>query len=125
MLRFTATLIVCTVALFGLACSEDEGANSDAESDRDAFIQDAEERIGDLRAELDQLRDDIATGEAAEDVKQQADQLDERINDAEAELDEVRSASDDEWQALRDSLNQTLDDAGDLADKIGNELGLN
>jgi hypothetical protein len=107
-----------------MACSEADNGNPHLESDRDAFVQDAVDRIAELRTELNRMRDDIADGTAAEEVEQQADRLGERIDEAESELEQVRSAGDDEWTALQDSLEKSLQDAGDLAGEISSELGL-
>jgi chromosome segregation ATPase len=117
------TLILCllalgTLATFAAACGDEtDGGNTGPTA--------AEDRIASLRADLDRLRDDVAKGNASEEVKQQADRLDERINEAESELEQVRGASDDEWQALKDRLDETLQDAGNLADEISSGLGLN
>jgi TolA-binding protein len=128
------TLILCllalgTLATFAAACGDEtDGGNTGPTgggNEREAFLREAEDRIASLRADLDRLRDDVAKGNASEEVKQQADRLDERINEAESELEQVRGASDDEWQALKDRLDETLKDAGNLADEISSGLGLN
>ena len=98
----------------GFACSDDDGG--DAESRRDEFVQDAEDRLSDLRTELDQMRDDISSGDAEEDVREQADQLEQRINDAEAELDEIRAANADEWEEMKDRFDSSLKDVENFAD---------
>ena len=124
MLKLLAIATLIAMSLGVLACSDENGGNGDTASERDEFIQDAENRIGDLRTELDELRGEIASGDADEEVEQQADSLETRINEAESELDSVRNASDDEWEELSGSVDEAIGDAGDLAEEIGSELGI-
>ena len=127
MLKTFAAGTLVTFSLLALGCSDDDGSgsNGNAANEREEFIQDAEDRIAELRAELEEIRQDIAEGDAGAEVEEQADALESRVQEAEAELDEIRNASDDEWEDLKDSAEQTLDDAGDLVEEIGSEIGIN
>jgi chromosome segregation ATPase len=126
-LRAFAIIAICVAFLFGLACSDaDEHRNGDdTASERDEFVQDAENRIADLRAELENIRDDLASGDAGQEVKEQADNLEDRLHDAEAELDDLRAAHDDEWEDLKAGFNDAIGEADALIDDIAEELGLN
>ena len=126
MLRRLTVAGLLLIAGLSLGCSDD-GANnpSAAENKRDEFVKGVEDRISELQTGLDELREDITTGKASREIEQQARELEESLGDAESELDEVRGAGDDEWQALRDNLEETLSDARDFAGEIGSELGVN
>lgn len=117
-LSFLCLVLLLPAALFVAACDE-------ADPTREDFLRDAEERVMQLREDAAELREDIATGEAAQEVEAEADRLDERIAEAEAKLDEIRASSDDEWEDLKADCETAVGDAGDLAERIGRDLGLN
>ena len=127
MLRLVATFALVACMGAGLACSDDDdnGVINGANGDRDQFIEDAEDRLSNLRSELEDARDNIEAGDASEALEQMADDLEQRINDIESDLDDARDAGDDEWQDVRDSLDQTLNDAENLIQEIAGELGVN
>ena len=121
-----ALTAVCAALFFGLACSDDDNdaGGGDGANERDDFIQDAEDRIADLRAELEEIRDDLASSDAGREIEEQADNLEGRIQDAEAELDDIRAANEDEWQDLRAAFDAAIGEAGALIGDLGAELGL-
>ena len=121
LLRLIAATTLCLGALLGAACSDDGDGNGEG---RDAFIQDAEDQISKLRTELEELRDDIATGDAGAEIDQQASAIEQRIDDAESELDGIRASSDDEWESLKGEFDEAIGEADSLLDDIGIELGL-
>jgi predicted nucleic acid-binding Zn-ribbon protein len=125
MLRVLIAVGLCLLATTAVACGEDENGNPISESEREEFIQDVEERIAELRNDLERLREDIASGDANAEIEEQAESAERRLNDAESELEEIRNASDDEWEALKNSIDETLNDAGELVEEIASEAGVN
>ena len=121
LLRLIAATTLCLGALLGAACSDDGDGNGEG---RDAFIHDAEDQISKLRAQLEELRDDIATGDAGAEIDKQASAIEQRIDDAESELDGIRASSDDEWESLKGEFDEAIGEADSLLDDIGIELGL-
>ncbi len=126
-LRILAVTALCTAALFGVACSDDEDSpngSTGGESDRESFIQSAENRIAELRSELADLTDQVTSGSADDEVEQQANAVEQRIDEAESELDEIRAANDDEWEDLKDEFDNAIGEADGLLNDIGAELGI-
>jgi chromosome segregation ATPase len=122
----TFAAVIVLAAATGLACSDDgTGGDTNAASEREEFIQDVEDRLSELQSDLEQARDDLASGDATQEAEQRVEDLEQRIDEIESELEQVRNASDDEWEALKEDLEETMRDAEDLAGEIGSELGVN
>ena len=126
MLKVIAVGAVWAAALLGVACTDDNGngGSTGSENGREVFIQDAEDRLSALRSELEELKDDIASGDLREVIDQQARAVEQRIDEAESELDDIRASNDDEWEALKERFDEALGEAGSLLDDIGSELGI-
>ena len=126
MLRIFASGVLCAVALAGIACSNHDGSKATGpESNRERFIQDAQDRIDDLNRKLGDIRDDIASSDADQELQKQAGQLQQRIDDAKSKLDEIRASNSGKWEDLKGNVDQALADAGDFADQIKDKLGIN
>lgn len=121
MLRAIAAAGLCLAAILGAGCAGD----SNGEDDKDAFIQDAEDKIAGLRSQLLEVRDDVATGEAGEEVHQQAEGIERHIDEAETELDEIRAANEGEWQDLRTEFDEAVGEADAMLNDVLKDIGLN
>ena len=134
MLRFFAVAALIGASLFGVACSDDDdpGANdattgavaTDTADERDSFIDDIEGQIEAWRADLEEIRQDIASGDPRDEAEQQLDALQGRIDEAETKLGDARDASDDEWETLKDEFGDLVNSAEDLLNELRTELGL-
>jgi predicted nucleic acid-binding Zn-ribbon protein len=125
MLKMFAALALAVCVSASVACSDDDnGGSTGVTNDREGFIQEAEDRLSDLRSELDRARDEISSADPAGEARQRADDLERRVNDIEADVEDGRNAGDEEWQALRDRLDESLNDAENTANDITSELGL-
>ncbi len=133
--------IVATAAPLGACSSHSERTQAkepssyrgqlraETERERREFIQDTQERIGDLDREIAQLEEriDHESEFVSEDEragwKEDLFELRREREDAQARLDRARTASSAEWQASRNDVSLQMDRLEAGIQTLGNRIG--
>jgi hypothetical protein len=81
-------------------------ANDYADAQKTAFVAEMEQRLAALRKDVDELR--VGVADSSEQVKAEAqekfDNLSRQADKLDEQLKEIRSASDSNWEALKDGF---------------------
>jgi hypothetical protein len=86
-----------------------EAAGEYTDAEREAFLSDARDRLDEIEREIASLRE-RATGEGGDALSETADALERAQQQATARLEALREASADQWEGLRDDVEQRIDD---------------
>jgi hypothetical protein len=76
--------------------------------DRAAYERDLRKQLDAMQLELDQMRarTEAADAETEPEVKEQADQLQTKVDEGKTLLARLQGASDDEWAAAREEVEE-------------------
>ena len=124
MRRFTALAITFAAPAFLLGCDDQSASNSTSEqlSDiaesaedtlaetRDAFVEQSETRLEQLDARLAELRAEAESSEANATLQQTINEAEAAMAAIRQDLANLRNAAADQWETLRDSVMNSLND---------------